>query len=143
MCVYICLCLCLSVEALASNQLDRFQRNVDFDDSKDSNPNIFDDRQQFASGAIFIFWKTHLDDMTATILKKVWGARGVTVKRSTYGAEGGSIPARDKIFSGLKTLSVHPAVNGYLIKFGEGSKDSEWRGIGSAVHMLCPRHGET
>ena len=53
----------------------------------------------------------------------------------------GSSPDRDENLCDLKTLSVHPAANGYLIKFREGSKGSGRRGMGSAFHMLCPGHG--
>ena len=53
----------------------------------------------------------------------------------------GSSPDRDENLCDLKTLSVHPAANGYLIKFREGSKGSGRRGMGSAFQMLCPGHG--
>ena len=53
----------------------------------------------------------------------------------------GSSPDRDENLCDLKTLSVHPAANGYLIKFREGSKGSGRRGMGSAFYMLCPGHG--
>ena len=41
-----------------------------------------------------------------------------------------------------KTLSVNPALNGYLfrIRAGYGSKR---RGVGSAFHQLCPRYSGT
>ena len=39
--------------------------------------------------------------------------------------------------------SVHPAVNGYLIQFREGIKGSGRRGMGSAIYMLCPGHGDS
>ena len=52
----------------------------------------------------------------------------------------GSSPDRDENLCDLKTLSVHPAANGYLI-IREGSKGSGRRGMGSAFHMLCPGHG--
>ena len=55
----------------------------------------------------------------------------------------GSIPVRGENPCGWKTLSVHPAVNGYLIQFREGLKGSGRRGMGSAFHVLCPRHGDS
>jgi len=53
----------------------------------------------------------------------------------------GSSPDRDENLCDLKTLSVHPAANGYLIKFREGSKGSGRRGMDYAFQMLCPGHG--
>ena len=55
--VCVCVCLCVSVAALAPKRLDGFQRNSGFEVG-----------QRFASGVFFIFWKTHLDDVTAAIL---------------------------------------------------------------------------
>ena len=55
----------------------------------------------------------------------------------------GSNPDRGENPCDWKTPSVHPAANGYLIKFREGSKGSGRRGMGSAFHMLCPRHGDS
>ena len=41
-----------------------------------------------------------------------------------------------------KTLSVNPAVNGYLFRIREGY-GSERKGTGSAFHQLCPRYSGT
>ena len=59
-----------------------------------------------------------------------------------YGAEscrkapvqGWALPCKD-----WKTLSVNPAVNGYLFRIRE-RKGSEKRGMGSAFHQLCLRY---
>ena len=42
-----------------------------------------------------------------------------------------------------KTLSVHPAVSGYLIQFGEGLKAAEGEGWAPSSIMLCPGHGDS
>ena len=47
----------------------------------------------------------------------------------------GSNPNRGENPCDLKTLSVHPAVNGYLIQFREGSKAAE--GEGWAPPSIC------
>ena len=50
-------------------------------------------------------------------------ARGVVVRTPTYGAEGRGIePRQRQNLCDWKTLSVHPAVSGYLIQFREGLK---------------------
>ena len=43
--------------------------------------------------------------------------------------------------SGWKTPSVHPAVK-WVPDLIQGRKGSGRRGMGSAFHMLCPRHDE-
>ena len=50
----------------------------------------------------------------------------------------GSNPTRA---SGWKTPSVHPAVK-WVPDLIQGRKGSGRRGMGSAFHMLCPRHSE-
>ena len=50
----------------------------------------------------------------------------------------GSNPTRA---SGWKTPSVHSAVK-WVSDLIQGRKGSGRRGMGSAFHMLCPRHGE-
>ena len=66
-------------------------------------------------------------------------ARGVVVRTPTYGAEGRGIePRQRQNLCDWKTLSVHPAVSGYLIQFREGTKGSGWRGMGSAIHIAVP-----
>ena len=50
----------------------------------------------------------------------------------------GSNPTRA---SGWKTPSVHPAVK-WVPDLIQGRKGSRRRGMGSAFHMLCPRHSE-
>ena len=50
----------------------------------------------------------------------------------------GSNPSRA---SGWKTPSVHPAVK-WVPDLIQGRKGSGRRGMGSAFHMLCPRHDE-
>ena len=50
----------------------------------------------------------------------------------------GSNPTRA---SGWETPSVHPAVK-WVPDLIQGRKGSGRKGMGSAFHMLCPRHSE-
>ena len=61
------------------------------------------------------------------------------LERLDYGAEsrGWASPCYD-----WKTLSVNPAVNGYLFRIRE-DKGRERRGMGSAFHQLCPKYSGT
>ena len=66
-------------------------------------------------------------------------ARGMVVRTPAYGAEGpGFEPRQRQNLCDWKTLSVHPAVSGYLIQFRGGIKGSRWRGMGSAIHIAVP-----
>ena len=68
-----------------------------------------------------------------------WGCSSA-VKRWTAALKvTGSIPVRGENPCGWKTLSVHPAVNGYLIQFGEGTKGSDGEEIGATVTYAEPR----
>ena len=55
----------------------------------------------------------------------------------------GSNPDRGENPCDWKTLSVHPAVSGYLIQFREGSKAAKGEGWAPSSIMLCPGHGDS
>ena len=77
--------------------------------------------------------------MRATSFRKfTFTGRGCSsaVKRWTAALEVmGSHPVRGENPCGWKTLSVHPAVNGYLIQFREGLKAAEGEGLPYAVPL--------
>ena len=85
--------------------------------------------------AIVPFWTVY----DCNIEEKIWlyeRRRGRVVRVLGCGAEGRRFELRPKDW---KTLSVHPAANGYLINFKK-VKGGERRGLGPAFHMPCPRH---
>ena len=63
------------------------------------------------------------------------------LERLNYGAESHRKVVSSRLGFAMrrlrKTLSVNPAVNGYLFRIREGS---ERKGMGSAFHRLCPRY---
>ena len=80
---------------------------------------------------------TAIRDRGAIVELVEWLDYGTKSRRKVLSVGGWASLCKD-----WKTLSVHPAVNGYLFRIREG-QGSERRGMGFAFHLLCPRYNGT